>query len=81
MNIYSSDLYEPCFFRADGVFCQGGELHYSVAPYGIVMVEGEPVECPACNGEEVILTSSGKTLLEFIERFSTKEPRHEKPNG
>jgi hypothetical protein len=44
------------------------------------MVEGEPVECPACNGDEVILTPSGKTLLEFIERFS-KETKHEKRNG
>jgi hypothetical protein len=80
MNIYSSDLYGPCCFRADGVFCHRGKLHYSVAPYSTVMVEGEPVECPACNGDEVILTPSGKTLLEFIERFS-KEPKHEKRNG
>ena len=79
-NIYSSDLYGPCCFRADGVFCHQGELHYSVAPYSTVMVEGEPVECPACNGDEVILTPSGKTLLEFIERFS-KETKHEKRNG
>jgi predicted methyltransferase len=34
------------------------------------MVEGEIMDCPACNGEGVVLTEDGKQLMEFLEIFA-----------
>lgn len=33
-------------------------------------VEGEIMECPACNGKAVILTEDGKQLMAFLEVFA-----------
>jgi hypothetical protein len=61
-------LLSTCLFRADGVFCRGGCLYYS-AHEAPVMVEGEMVECPACEGRGRLLTGAGAELLEFLGTF------------
>ncbi len=58
-----------CYFRSDGVFCQEGRLRFLREPYAMYMVEGEEVECPACQGKGLVLTSTGKDLLEFLKIF------------
>lgn len=58
-----------CLFRAEGVFCQGGRLYYSARTESPVTVEGETVECPACEGRAQILSDAGKELLEFLGTF------------
>jgi hypothetical protein len=80
MNISESKpLCTPCHFRADGVFCIEGVLHYSqptshpdpeVVAYSPVTVEGEPVTCSACDGKGHILTPDGKQQLMFLETFA-----------
>lgn len=64
-----NNLISKCFFRADGVMCNDGMLTYSSSLKN-VSVEGEPVTCPACEGKGMLLTSSGKELLLFLEVFA-----------
>jgi hypothetical protein len=62
-------LVSTCYFRADGVMCHDGELYYPETGRPM-MVEGEIMECPACNGKAVILTEYGKQLMAFLEVFA-----------
>lgn len=68
MTIFSSKLVSYCYFRADGVHCQDGFLQYTNG--SPVMVEGEPVSCPACEGKGVVLTDEGKDMMLFLETFA-----------
>lgn len=70
MSTFSSKLTSYCYFRADGVQCQDGYLHYTVEPHGLVMVEGEAVSCPACEGKALVLTDAGKDMMTFLETFA-----------
>jgi hypothetical protein len=74
-TLVSNALTERCFFRADGIFCAEGLLHYSqpmdhpdpnVLAYSPVTVEGEVVTCTACEGRGYFVTSEGKRILEFM---------------
>ena len=64
-----TNLTTKCFFRADGVMCREGLLCYSQF-INNVLVEGDPVECPACEGHGILLTESGKDLMLFLETFA-----------
>jgi predicted methyltransferase len=85
MTTSSSSFVSPCFFRADGVYCEGGYLCYADPKYTVgvgeslrqarVMVEGEPVTCTCCEGRGVILTPLGKDMLTFIKVFGRSEFR------
>jgi hypothetical protein len=73
-TLESKPLCYPCHFRADGVFCVDGYLFFSAVQsgdtlYRPVMVEGESVTCSACDGKGYLLTSEGKQLLTFLEKF------------
>lgn len=80
MSISSFKLANPCTFRADGIFCQDGHLHYSkpetreqadgmVEYHPRVMVEGEPVTCSVCEGRGMILSAEGREVLAFFDIF------------
>jgi hypothetical protein len=34
-----------------------------------VLLEGVPLQCPACEGKSVLLTSKGRELLAFMDVF------------
>ena len=62
-----------CYFRADGVACFKGELWVSGSDQilgGRMMVEGEPIDCPACGGTGCVPTAAGRRIMEFLETFA-----------
>lgn len=76
MSTLASKLTTPCHFRADGVFCMSGYLHFSrpeikdgVEYFRMIKVEDEPVSCSCCEGRGVILTDEGRELMTFFDTF------------
>jgi len=77
-------LYTPCHYRVEGVFCWDGYLHYAQRmsaelreqygldgpPFEPVMVGGQQVSCPMCNGLGFLPTNEGKDVLKFLEVFA-----------
>lgn len=80
MSIFSSDdLVSRCGYMQAGVFCQNGFLcryrpDHSIDTDGVIsepeMLEGAPLQCPACEGKAVLLTNKGRGLLAFIDVFA-----------
>ena len=64
-------LVSNCYFRQEGVQCLDGELHFADKfGLGPVTVEGETLDCPACEGKGVVLTEDGRQLMSFLEVFA-----------
>jgi Tryptophan RNA-binding attenuator protein inhibitory protein len=64
----SEPLMIKCLYRSDGVHCHRGHLYESVSghPAGL---EGFALDCPACGGRGLLLTSAGRELLRFLQAF------------
>jgi hypothetical protein len=82
-TLASSQLSNPCFYRSDGAFCEKGIL-YEAKPSELlrgitkdgktdvfvpILVEGTPVQCPACEGKGRILTPQGRELFIFCQTY------------
>jgi hypothetical protein len=57
-----------CLYRTDGIQCGDGILFDSVT-FTPMLLEGASIPCPACEGKGVLLTSKGRELLAFLEKF------------
>jgi hypothetical protein len=78
----STKLATFCYYRVDGVFCRDGYLHHVQklenpelqlafdGPFEPVLLEGQQMPCPACNGLGRVPTDFGKEVLAFIEMFA-----------
>jgi len=63
-----------------GVYCLNGFLHkfrrddHGIDTDGVIsepqMLEGVPLQCPACEGKGVLLTGRGRELLTFLDVFA-----------
>lgn len=67
------ELENVCRYRINGVHCRQGFLADSKGELvsfdnSVVAEKQEAVACPACNGDEFLLTSSGKKILNFMKR-------------
>jgi Tryptophan RNA-binding attenuator protein inhibitory protein len=64
----SESLMVKCLYRADGIQCYNGRIYDSVTghPMGL---EGFALDCPACEGRGMLLTSAGRELLKFLQAF------------
>ncbi len=65
----STNLSMFCYYRMNDVFCWGGYLHQQKTNEP-VLVEGQKVACPVCNGLGRVPTDFGKEILDFIEAFA-----------
>lgn len=84
MTIFSSDpsqsLVQRCCYFAAGAYCQQGYLFkyrrpdHDVDTDGViaepVLLEGMPLQCPACEGKSLLLTNKGRELLAFMDVFA-----------
>jgi hypothetical protein len=82
-TLASNHLSSPCLYRANGAFCEGGLLYEAKAvdvtdqlnlvSHGLILLEGIPVQCPACEGKSRILTPEGREMLIFLQTFMRKD--------
>lgn len=70
----STDLATICRYRDRGVMCDDGNLYDSVT-HEPMLLEGTGVYCPACEGKGMLITSKGRELLNFFERFARPQLR------
>jgi hypothetical protein len=82
----SESLVSKCFYRGQGVFCVDGYLFHSynfrsdmqpgmeLDANGIgakaAQIDGERIQCPACEGKGMLLSDKGRELLVFLEVFA-----------
>jgi len=64
----SKALSGKCFYRENGVRCEGGMLFHT--DNEAVLLEGTGVYCPACEGKGEIPTREGRSLLAFLLKFA-----------
>jgi len=57
-----------CLYRADGIHCNDGLLTDSVELTAILLA-GDLVTCPACEGKGMLLTPEGREVLALLEKF------------
>ena len=77
----TQSLVTKCHYHQEGgIFCSSGFLYqwrkpdFSVDRDGVIAepckLEGQLVQCPACEGKSVILTQRGREMLTFLEVFA-----------
>lgn len=66
------DLYSECDSCNGQGEVKNPELDQSHGGTGIHVIEPKAIHCKHCNGKGIILTKTGKTLIQFIEKAKNK---------